>query len=174
MSLTFHERNRRVVEELLGPPETEEAHPGLAGCITAEWGQVNYGGRTQSEELARQGVTFYGQHDAAVDYGPLAFAAHAGRIDEVVRVKVPAPNTRKKILLHYLTEGMEREGGGVPDEEEVLLGLDLTKRAWRDAIDRTQGLTGANLKELAWRFLVHGTKHYKSEINSVREASPGM
>lgn len=83
LTVTFHERDRDVVEELLGPWDQEDRHADLPGCLTVWISEINYGGCGEREELARRGVPFLGHHCAGDDYGPVAFAACDGRIDEI-------------------------------------------------------------------------------------------
>lgn len=83
-----------------------------------------------------------------------------GRVDEVVRIKRPSPQIREKILLHYL--------GG----EAGLIEHKVTKKALKDMVKRTEGLTGAYLKEVAHRVKIHGIKTYRGEIKSILQAAP--
>jgi len=83
MSVTFHSRDRELVEGLLGPWDQEEPHADLPGCTTAWITEINYGGYDERHELARRGVPFFGHHSAGDDYGPLAFAACDGHLDEI-------------------------------------------------------------------------------------------
>ena len=83
LTMTFHERDREVVEEVLGTWEQEDPHPDLPGCLTVWFSEMNYGACNEREELANRGVPFFGYHCAGDDYGPLAFAACDGRIDEI-------------------------------------------------------------------------------------------
>ena len=83
MSVTFHERDRELVEGLLGPWDQEDPHADLPGCTTVWIGEINYGGYDERDELARRGVPFFGHHSAGDEYGPLAFAACDGRMDEI-------------------------------------------------------------------------------------------
>ncbi len=83
-----------------------------------------------------------------------------GRVDEVVRVKRPAPRTRKAILLHYF--------GG----KDAAKAAGVTRSILNDIIERTAGLTGAYLREVVHRIKVHGIEKYKSEVASIRAAAP--
>lgn len=85
-----------------------------------------------------------------------------GRVDEVVRVKRPSPQIREKILVHYF--------GG----EEGLAEYKVTQKLLKDMVKRTEGLTGAYLKEVVHRVKTHGTKTYKGEIKSVLEHAPRL
>jgi hypothetical protein len=82
-----------------------------------------------------------------------------GRVDEVVRVKRPGPKIREKILGHYLEN---------PSEYGV------TAKILKDVVSRTEGLTGAYLKEVVHRIKVHGVATYKGEIKSVQEHAPKL
>jgi SpoVK/Ycf46/Vps4 family AAA+-type ATPase len=83
-----------------------------------------------------------------------------GRVDEVVRIKRPSPKVREKIMLHYF--------GGA----EGLAEAKVTKKIFADMVERTEGLTGAYLKEVVHRVQVHGVKTYKGEIKSILEHAP--
>ncbi len=98
-----------------------------------------------------------GGGDSGADYFE---GMRPGRVDEVVRVKRPSPRVREKILVHYF------------GEEEGLAALGVTKKILKDMIARTEGLTGAYLKEVAHRIKVHGVRTYKGEIKNVLEAAP--
>lgn len=83
-----------------------------------------------------------------------------GRIDEVVVVKRPSPRVREEILYHYL---------GGPEAARV---VGVTEQLMAELVEKTDGLTGAYLLEVVHRIKVHGTKTWKSEVQSVRAAAP--
>lgn len=103
--------------------------------------------------------TFSGEQDGDDRGGQYFSGMRPGRIDEVIKLKRPSDRMRRLILLHYL--------GG--EEEAAKVGV---KGVLDDIVERCGGLTGAYLKEVAYRLRVHGIKSYKSEIINIKASCP--
>lgn len=87
-----------------------------------------------------------------VDYWP---GMRPGRIDEVERLRRPSLDDRRLILSEYLASFGAQ--GSVPVE------------AIAEACD---GLTGAYLKEVAYRVARYGVVHWEREVKAVRRTAP--
>ena len=138
MTVTFHERDRELVEGLLGPWEQEDACADLPGCTTLWIGEVNYAAYDERDELARRGVPFFGHHGAGDDYGPMTFAACDGDLDQIdadhdgkpsVRIDeesgLPTPEApaqaRQYVARLKLTRQRLRDGPGTRPRERVVV-----------------------------------------------------
>jgi len=74
-----------------------------------------------------------------------------GRFDEIVPITLPDKRSRRSILRLYLDPGID-----LPD----------------DLLNKTQGLSGAYLMDLAYRINVHGLGVWKRELKTLRMMAP--
>ena len=136
--MTFHERDRELVEGLLGPWDQEDACADLPGCTTAWVSEINYGGCDERDELARRGMAFFGHHGEGEDCGPVAFAGCDGDLDEVdadhngkpsVRIDeesgLPTPEAQRLAKQYVarlkLTRQRLRDGPGTQPREGIVV-----------------------------------------------------
>lgn len=82
-----------------------------------------------------------------------AIGMRPGRIDEVVRLRVPSKDETKVILLHYFDEA----------------GLKVSESAFNRIVKVCSGLSGAYLKEVAHRLSTHGVDGWEVEVKNLME-----
>lgn len=77
-----------------------------------------------------------------------------GRIDEVITLRAPSREDRELILRHYF--------GHHPPSEQVIARI----------LNKTDGLTGAYLAEIAGRITFHGEESWEEEVDEVLYFAP--
>lgn len=78
-----------------------------------------------------------------------------GRIDEILGFFLPTKEERNLILRHYLRKELD---------DDLLY--------WEEILEKTEGLSGAYLSEVARRLVVHGFDNWKEELDSIIRTSP--
>jgi len=81
-----------------------------------------------------------------------------GRIDEIVTLYPPTNSERRSILSYYYD----------------VFGVKVPTKLRKQIVRKTDGLTGAYLKEVAERLAVHGEDEFVKEIENVLQSAPGL